>query len=440
LDWDVTAVGRRAQALADDLQTKAGEALTGAEHAVAQTASRSWSDVDAALARAQEVAGQLSDRYSPVPGVPASPIPLAIGIARKELPKVAATAHQDFEQGGVGRVVDHARSFVHQVNVGSGQVVKPMVEQVLTPPRESGHALNAALYGQWKTAGEHELRAVAADAAVVAPPQAAFVRAAEDAHDKGAGLVGSIAAGTRAGNSAGVDVVNGMNPFYLFPVAGEDGHQAVRSLLLDRDPEGFGRNATSGVVHGGQAIGATLGAADAAVLPGRLGASALDALETRFNTSAVGPPRIVLSDAPGAVRVVGDADAAYAVDADGAPVLARGELEGSHPGRPKGYMPEPIGGRLPGDHRGHLIAEGTARDPAKVNIKPNCIAEAQHSNLSPKKRFESLAADIKRENPGRVVETQHAPVRLSGTIRPVAVRHSVLIDGVEVHAETIENK
>lgn len=304
MDWDVTAAGRRALALADDLQTKASEALASTEHGVAQTASRSWADVDAAMARAQEVAGQLSDRYSPVPGVPASPVPLAIGIARKELPKVAATAHQDFQQGGFGRVVDHARSFVHQVNVGSGQVVKPMVEQVLTPPRESGHALNAVLHGQWKAAGEHELRAVAADAAVVAPPQAAFVQAAKDAHDKGAGLVGSIAAGTRAGNSAGVDVVNGMNPFYLFPIAGEDGHQAVRSLLLDRDPEGFGRNATGGVVHGGQAIGSLFDVANAAALPGRLGlrATTLESgLADGFNRpGGTGP--VLRSPSTGALR------------------------------------------------------------------------------------------------------------------------------------------
>jgi hypothetical protein len=152
------------------------------------------------------------------------------------------------------------------------------------------------------------------------------------------------------------------------------------------------------------------------------------------------PPRITVADHPQAVRVVGDADAAFAQSERDATVLAQGKVEGPHVGRKKGYVPEPIGGRLQGDHRGHLIPEGGVRDPTKVNVKPNIISEAPRSNLSPKKIFDNLASEIAAANPEKLVETRHFPVYASDNLRPIAVRHSILVDGVEVHKAVIPNE
>ena len=267
VDWNINAVARRSRELVQTVERGASEAVDGAESKVAEVASRSQKDIDAAFATAQQATARLADL---------SAIPLMIGIARKELPKAAGVLHQEYRNGGVQQVVTDARRVMHDVNVGAGQVVKPIVAEVLAPARESGQATSAALRGDWGAAEAHQVRAVVADARTLMPAQVAALEAGQVAHDQGQGAVGVVAAASQAGNRVGVDVVNGMNPLYLFPVAGEDGHQAVRKLLLDRDLDGFGRESMKALLHGAQATTSAMGLADAAVVPGKLGVAPLE--------------------------------------------------------------------------------------------------------------------------------------------------------------------
>jgi hypothetical protein len=125
---------------------------------------------------------------------------------------------------------------------------------------------------------------------------------------------------------------------------------------------------------------------------------------------------------------------------DGAIVKAIGRIEGSHPGRSKARPPEPMGGRAPGDHRGHLIPEGGVRDPSKVNVRENIISESSRSNLGPKKSFDLLASKIADRNPSKVVTTTHQPLLLGDSLRPVAVDHRILVDGEVVCRVMIPNR
>jgi len=130
----------------------------------------------------------------------------------------------------------------------------------------------------------------------------------------------------------------------------------------------------------------------------------------------------------------------YETDATGATLNARGRITGPHPRRIKGARPEPQGGRLPGEHRGHLIPEGGVDNPADVNVPQNIISEAPGSNLGPKKSFDLLASRTAQNYPSSVVETLHTPLRCPGEIRPYAVRHSIIVDGRIVHIVVIPNQ
>lgn len=149
--------------------------------------------------------------------------------------------------------------------------------------------------------------------------------------------------------------------------------------------------------------------------------------------------RTTLPNTPDTTMVV-RGSAAYEVDASGVTINAVGRIAGSHKGRIKGYRPEPVGGRGPGDHRGHLVPEGGVANPADVNVRENMIAEARASNLGPKRSFDLLASRIADRNPGAIVETLHTPLRRQGEARPYAVTHSLVVDGRIVHTVTIPNQ
>ncbi len=130
----------------------------------------------------------------------------------------------------------------------------------------------------------------------------------------------------------------------------------------------------------------------------------------------------------------------YKTDSLGRTTHAEGIITGPHKGRGKGYRPEPAGGRVNGEHRGHLIPEGGVDDPKAVNVRENIISESPRSNLGPKKKFDNMASEIARENPGSVVRTIHEPHYSGNDMRPHAVTHTITVDGNEVHSVTIPNQ
>jgi hypothetical protein len=121
-------------------------------------------------------------------------------------------------------------------------------------------------------------------------------------------------------------------------------------------------------------------------------------------------------------------------------VRAEGRVTGPHPGRGKGYRPEPLGGRAPGDHRGHLIPEGGAEDSVLVNVKPNIISESPSSNLGPKKSFDNLASRYAAKYPNSFIRVIAEPLRQPGVSRPYAVTYWIEQDGKKVFGQTIFNK
>jgi Pretoxin HINT domain len=128
------------------------------------------------------------------------------------------------------------------------------------------------------------------------------------------------------------------------------------------------------------------------------------------------------------------------VDSLGRPIRAEGILVGSHPGRGKGYRPEPNGGRLPGDHRGHLVPENGVANPKDVNVKGNIIAEAARSNLSAKKSLEYEAIALADANKGSVVRFISEPKYHGMARRPYEVVHTITMDGKVVKSATISNE
>lgn len=137
----------------------------------------------------------------------------------------------------------------------------------------------------------------------------------------------------------------------------------------------------------------------------------------------------------------GDEEFSFKQDSNGNTTRARGRIEGPHIGRKKAKPPDPIGGRSAGDHRGHLVPEGSVKTPSKVNVSENIISEAPGSNLGPKKQLiDNKAAQLAAENPNSVIETVHEPLRMSGQTRPYAVNHYILKDGKIVYGVTIMNR
>lgn len=130
----------------------------------------------------------------------------------------------------------------------------------------------------------------------------------------------------------------------------------------------------------------------------------------------------------------------YVLDEGGLTVRAEGEITGSHPLRGKGYRPEPAGGRVPGEHRGHLIPEGGVDQPKLVNVRPNMISEAAASNLGPKKVIENYAIRLADDNPNSVVQMILEPQRVPGQTRPFAITVWIVQDGVIVRGISIPNR
>jgi RHS repeat-associated protein len=130
----------------------------------------------------------------------------------------------------------------------------------------------------------------------------------------------------------------------------------------------------------------------------------------------------------------------YQVDDAGFTTRAEGTISGSHPGRGKGYRPEPAGGRRPGDHRGHLLPENGFDDPKLVNVRPNIISEAPSSNLSAKKMLENYAIRLADQNPNSVVNMIAELLRMPGEARPFAVTVWVTKDGQTVYGASVLNK
>lgn len=133
-------------------------------------------------------------------------------------------------------------------------------------------------------------------------------------------------------------------------------------------------------------------------------------------------------------------DISYVTDPKtGLTIEAVGKITGTHPGRKKGTLPEPQGGRMPGEHRGHLIPEGGVRDPSKVNVQKNLISESPRSNLRLKKSFDIKASKLADAFPTKVVHTRHRPLRHPGETRPYAVEHWIEVNGKKVYGVTIFN-
>jgi RHS repeat-associated protein len=135
----------------------------------------------------------------------------------------------------------------------------------------------------------------------------------------------------------------------------------------------------------------------------------------------------------------GAKEVSYVLNDEGLTIQAEGVITGSHPGRGKGYRPEPVGGRLPGDHRGHMIPEGGVDKPALVNVKENIISESATSNLGPKKSFDNLVSRTAADNPNSVIRVIAEPLRAPGEIRPHAVTYWIEKDGVKTFGQTIFN-
>jgi hypothetical protein len=137
----------------------------------------------------------------------------------------------------------------------------------------------------------------------------------------------------------------------------------------------------------------------------------------------------------------GGVEAIYKIDpSTGLTLRAEGIITGPHVGRGKGVLPEPIGGRIPGEHRGHLIPEGGVDNPAYVNVVHNLISEAPASNLGLKKSFDLRASRIAAENPDSVVRFVSEPLRHIGESRPFAVTHYILVNDKVVEGVTIFNR
>ncbi|MCC6180036.1 MAG: hypothetical protein IT305_32380, partial [Chloroflexi bacterium] len=145
-----------------------------------------------------------------------------------------------------------------------------------------------------------------------------------------------------------------------------------------------------------------------------------------------------LPEPPSNLTLVRRGDATYYLDANGLPVRSDVPIVGPHPGRGKGYRPNPVGGRLPGHHRGHLAPENLVANPKDVNVRENIISEAAGSNLGPKKAFENEAGRLAAESDGTRFVSD--PIRDSNQAVPKAVTHYVVKDGKVVKAETILNR
>jgi hypothetical protein len=179
--------------------------------------------------------------------------------------------------------------------------------------------------------------------------------------------------------------------------------------------------------------------------PAKVGAGALSALSKGVRAAKVTEEVVRTERALEAGETLielssGGRTARYMKDALGRPIEAEMEANVRQLGRAKGYRPDPIGGLVRGEHRGHMIPEGTAANPRLVNVQENLISEAAASNLGPKKSFDNLLARMKAENPSSSVLSRHRSLYRDDALRPYAVEHQIVKDDEVVYRVTIENK
>lgn len=186
----------------------------------------------------------------------------------------------------------------------------------------------------------------------------------------------------------------------------------------------------------GAEVGSVIGSATRSIgdyASVRLGALADEYMARTGAVAYAVPPRRAL--------VLGDGEASFLLDdATGQVLRAQGTISGPHSGRSKGYLPEPLGGRLPGEHRGHLIPEGSVDNPRLVNRAENLISEAPGSNLGLKKSFDLQASRFTADNHQSLVTFIAEPQYRLGTSRPFAVSYTVNRDGVPVLGLSIFNR
>jgi hypothetical protein len=133
--------------------------------------------------------------------------------------------------------------------------------------------------------------------------------------------------------------------------------------------------------------------------------------------------------------------AVYTVDeVTGLTTRADGLIVGAHPGRTKGSIPDPVGGKILGEDRGHLIPENGVPDTSLVNVKENLISETTGSNRGMKQQLEKRSYALAAENPGKQLRFISEPLRRAGEVRPFAVSHYLTLDGNLVEAVTIFNR
>ncbi len=199
-------------------------------------------------------------------------------------------------------------------------------------------------------------------------------------------------------------------------------------------------DALKGAIRGGKKVAGEVAEATLEQGARRAGSEAAGEVGERaaHRTSDVGASSTIAAKTT-EIRL-GDGDVVYRVDEVGRTIEVDAKITGPHRGRAKGHRPEPPGGLIPGEHRGHLAPEGGVDDPRLVNVSQNIISEAPRSNLGPKKVFDNLLSRIAAQNPGAVVRGRHKPLFRSGETRPHAVEHKILVDGKEVHTVVIPNR
>jgi hypothetical protein len=129
---------------------------------------------------------------------------------------------------------------------------------------------------------------------------------------------------------------------------------------------------------------------------------------------------------------------AYKTNPSGQILEAEGTIEGSHPGRSKGSLPEPVGGKSPGDHAGHLLPEGSAQNPAHVNVPKNLVSETPASNLRLKRQLDNYLTHLADEFPNSNIVLRAQPLTANAT-RPYAVQYAVFRDGQLIRTLSIYN-
>lgn len=276
----------------------------------------------------------------------------------------------------------------------------------------------------------------------------------------GAGIVDGITSIPRGVWETAKTVGEGYRGLVLLATGNIDRYQPRSRVTLDSIARGFVNSTPVGVLGtlasgdyrgaGANTIGTIAGIAGA-----RLGPSISKLPVLNYNVPALpgfAPSGTGFKGTRYQVGAVGDLSttqtlslggghAIYTIDeVSGLTMRAEGTVTGPHPGRGKGKLPEPIGGRLSGEHRGHLIPEGGVDYPHLVNIPQNLISEAPGSNLGLKKIYDLKASRIAAENPNSTVRFISEPIRKVGDVRPFAVSHYITIDGRTVEAVSIFNR